>query len=327
MSWVTRNNRWNSPKFLIGESYGTFRSAALANYLHQHDHMDVNGMVLISNVLDVGTLSFRTGDDMPYVFYVPSYAAAAWVNKNLPNRADNLEAFPKEVREFASTEYAAALMKGSNLTAAEKADIAKKLSHFTALSEDYLSKANLRVSLSQFRAEIERSKGLTTGRYDARFTGPTYDLLAERAESDPAYTAVAGAFTAAINSYLREDLKFLSDRTYEILSLELWRKWDWKRAQPDGGGGFPGSPSVEDDLIAALLSSPKLQVEVENGYFDMATPFFATEYTIDHLLLPKGLRGRIHLDYYTAGHMMYLNEEDRDKLSTRVRAFIESATK
>jgi carboxypeptidase C (cathepsin A) len=327
MLWVTRNQRWNSPKFLIGESYGTFRSAALGNYLHQHFHMDMNGIVLISSVLDVGTLSFRVGDDMPYIFYVPSYAAAAWVNQDLPNRADNLEAFLKEARAFASTEYAAALMKGSNLAASEKADVAKKLSHFTGLSEDYLIKADLRVSLSQFRAEIERGKGLTTGRYDARFTGPTYDLLTEHAETDPSYTAVAGAFTAAINSYLREDLKFLSDRTYEILNSEPGRNWDWKHSQPDGGPGFPGSPSVVDDLIAALLSSPKLQVEVENGYFDMATPFFATEYTMDHLLLPKDLRGRIHLDYYTAGHMMYLNEDDHDKLSAHVRAFIESAVK
>jgi len=177
--------------------------------------------------------------------------------------------------------------------------------------------------------EIERSKELTTGRFDARFTGPTCDLLTEHAEpgTDPSYTAVAGAFAAAINSYLRQDLKFLSDRTYEVLNFELWRNWDWKHSRPDGGGGFPGSPSVEDDLIVALLSSPKLQVEVENGYFDMATPFFATEYTMDHLQLPKDLRGRIHLDYYTAGHMMYLNDEDHDKLSANVRAFIESTTK
>ena len=138
---------------------------------------------------------------------------------------------------------------------------------------------------------------------------------------------MAAAFTAAINSCLREDLKFLSDRTYEILSFEPGRNWDWKRSRPDGGSGFPGSPSVEDDLIAALLSSPKLQVEVENGYFDMATPFFATEYTMDHFLLPKDLRGRIHLDYYTTGHMMYLNEADHDKLSAHVRASIESAAK
>jgi carboxypeptidase C (cathepsin A) len=327
LHWVTRNNRWNSPKFLIGESYGTFRSAALGNYLHQTNHMDLNGIVLISSVLDVGTLSFRVGDDMPYVFYVPSYAAAAWVNKDLADRPENLEAFLKEAREFASTEYAAALMKGSNLSPTEKAAVAKKVSHFTGLSEDYLVKADLRVSLSQYRAEIERGKGLIPGRYDARFTGPMYDLLAEHAQSDASYTGIAGAFTAAINSYLREDLKFQSDRTYEILSYEPGKNWDWKHASSGGGEGFPGSPSVEEDLISALLSSPKLQVEVENGYYDMATPFFATEYTMDHLLLPKDLRGRIHLDYYTAGHMMYLNDSDHDLLSSNVRSFIQSAAK
>jgi carboxypeptidase C (cathepsin A) len=328
LRWVTRNNRWNSPKFLIGESYGTFRSVALGNYLHQTNHMDMNGIVLISNVLDAGTLSFRVGDDMPYVYYVPSYAAASWVNNDLPDRPANLEAFLKEAREFASTEFAAALMKGSNLTPAEKSAVAKKLSHFTGLSEDYLLKADLRVSLSQYRAEIERSKGLIPGRYDARFTGPMYDLLIEHAQSDASYTDVAGAFTAAINSYLREDLKFMSDRTYEVLSYEPGRNWDWKHKQPGAGDdGFPGSPSVIADMIAVLLTSPKLQVEVENGYFDMATPFFATEFTMDHLLLPKDLRSRIHLDYYTAGHMMYLNDADHDKLSANVRSFLSSASK
>jgi carboxypeptidase C (cathepsin A) len=327
MTWVTRNKRWNSSKFLMGESYGTFRSAALANYLHQHYHMDMNGIVLISTVLDIGTLMFSTGNDMSYVFYLPSYAAAAWVNKMLPDRPDDLEAFLKEARQFATTEFADALMKGSHLTEAEKAGIAKKLSRFTGLSEDYLLKANLRVRLSQFQAELGRAKGLTTGRYDARFTGPTYDLLAEHAVSDPSYTAVAGAFTAAINSYLREDLKFSSERTYEILGSEPGHNWDWKHSAPGRMEFFPGLPNVEDDLIAALLSSPNLQVQVENGYFDMATPFLATEYTMDHLLLPKDLRSRIHLEYYTAGHMMYLNDADHDKLAASVRAFVDSASK
>jgi carboxypeptidase C (cathepsin A) len=250
------------------------------------------------------------------------------VNKDLADRPENLEAFLKDAREFASTDYAAALMKGSNLSPAEKAAVAKKLSRFTGLSEDYLIKADLRVSLSQYRAEIERSKGLIPGRYDARFTGPTYDLLAEHAQSDASYTDVAGAFTAGINAYLHEDLKFHSDRNYEILSYEPGSNWDWKHKSPGGDESFfPGSPSVEPDLIAALLSSPNLQVEVENGYYDMATPFFATEYTMDHLLLPKDLRSRIHLDYYTAGHMMYLNDSDHDLLSSHVRSFIASATK
>ncbi len=327
VTWITRNNRWNSPKFLIGESYGTFRSVGLGYYLHDHDHIDVNGIVLISSVLDSGTLAFRTGDDMTYVFYVPSYAAVAWVNKDLADRPDNLEAFLTEARQFASTEYAAALMKGDRLSDAERAAVAKKLSRFTGLSEDFWIKAKLRVSLGQFSAELERAKGLTTGRYDARFTGPTYDMLTERAESDPSYDAVAGAFTVAINSYLREDLKFVTDRTYSVLGGEPSGHWDWKHAGPGRREGFPGSPSVVEDLIAAMLYSPKLQVEVETGYFDMATPFFATEYTMDHLLLPKDRRERIHIDYYSSGHMVYLNEDEHDKLSANIRAFIDNATK
>src|SRR5271168_4768442 len=190
--YINRNNRWNSPKFLIGESYGTFRSIALGNYLQSHDTMYINGIVLISSVLDAGTLSFSAGNDMTYIFYLPSYAATAWVHNVLSPRPDDLNAFLTEARQFASTEYSAALMKGSHLSDAEKSDIAKKLAHFTGLSEDYLIKAELRVTLGQYRAEIQRSRGLTIGRYDSRFTGPTYDLLAENAESDPSYTAVAG---------------------------------------------------------------------------------------------------------------------------------------
>ena len=198
--YANRNNRWNSPKFLIGESYGTFRSVALGNYLQSHDGMYINGIVLISSVLNLGTISFNPGDDMPYILYLPSYAAAAAYQKALKEPPADLDAFLTDARKFASTEYADALMKGSNIAEAEKSDIAKKLSHFTGLSEDYLLKADLRVSLPQFNVELERNRGLTTGRYDARYTMPTYDLLTEYAEDDPSYVAVRGAFTAAFNS-------------------------------------------------------------------------------------------------------------------------------
>ncbi|HXJ15973.1 MAG TPA: peptidase S10 [Candidatus Polarisedimenticolia bacterium] len=323
--WVNRNNRWNSPKFLIGESYGTFRSVALANYLQSHDGMYINGIVLISSVLNINTLEFYTADDMPYIFYVPSYAASAWYYKTLKNRPDDLNAFLKEARAFAATEYAAALMKGASLGDAEKAEVAKKLSAFTGLSEEYLINANLRVRLSQFEAELERSRKLTVGRYDARYSGPTYDLLTEHAEYDPSYIAVNGAFTAAINEYLREELKFSSELTYETLSYEVNRHWDWKHnAGPDGG---PGVPSVNDDLVNAFRSNPSLQVEIENGFFDLATPFFATEYTMDHLGLPATMRSRIHLDYYDSGHMIYLNEEELPKLKNNVANFIGGAAK
>src|ERR1700682_4352395 len=205
--YVTRNNRWNSPKFLIGESYGTFRSAALRNYLQDHDNLYLNGIVLISSVLDLGTISFNPGQDFTYIFYMPSYAATAWYHKMLKDRPENLNAFLDEARNFAQTDYSNALMKGAALSATEKAEVAKKLARFTGLGEDYLVKANLRVNLFQFMKELQRSRGLTTGRLDARFSGPTFDLLGEFAEYDPQETAISGAFVAAFNGYVREDPK------------------------------------------------------------------------------------------------------------------------
>jgi carboxypeptidase C (cathepsin A) len=324
--YVSRNGRWNSPKFLIGESYGTFRSAALGHYLQEHDGMDFNGIDLISSVLDLGTISFQPGSDMPYVFYLPSYAATAWYHKVLKDRPDNLIAFVEDARKFAQSEYAPVLLKGTKLTAAEKADMAKKLSRYTGLSEDYLIKANLRVTLGQFMEELQRNRGLTTGRLDSRYTGLTYDLLSEFAESDPQSSAVTGAFTAAFNTYVRDELKFGQDKTYHAISEGVGANWDWKH-QSGRRGFFPGSPNVEGDLVQALLSNPHLQVEVENGYYDMATPFFATEYTMDHLGLPEQLQKNIRLQYYDAGHMMYLRDEDLAKLKSNIGTFIDSASK
>ena len=324
--YVTRNNRWNSPKFLIGESYGTFRSAALGNYLQDHDNLYLNGIVLISSVLDLGTISFSAGQDFPFIYYVPSYAATAWYHKVLKDRPENLNAFLDEARKFAQTDYASALMKGGNLTAAEKADVAKKLSRFTGLAEDYLVKANLRVNLPQFMKELQRSRGLTTGRLDARFSGPTYDLLGEYAEYDPQETAISGAFVAAFNSYVREELKFGQDKTYHVAANFAGNQWDWKH-QAGENFGFPGTPNVEGDLVQAMLSNPHLQVEVENGIYDLATPFFATEYTMDHLGLAENLRKNIHLKYYDAGHMMYVRDEDLTKLKANMASFIDGASK
>jgi carboxypeptidase C (cathepsin A) len=326
-TYTSRNNRWNSPKFLIGESYGTFRSVALGNYLQSHDGMYINGIVLISSVLNLGTISFNPGDDTPYILYLPSYAAAAAYQKMLKEPPSDLNAFLAEARKFAATEYADALMKGSNISAGEKQDIAKKLSHFTGLSEDYLLKADLRVSLPQFNVELERSRGLTTGRYDSRYTMPTYDLLTEYAEEDPSYVAVRGAFTAVFNAYTREELKVAMERSYEVLSGDVGGNWDWKHHGPGSSGYFPGSANVSGDLIQALMTNPHLHVQVENGYYDMATPFFATEYTMDHLFLPGNLRSNIQLEYYDAGHMIYLHEEDLAKLKANVGAFIDASSK
>jgi carboxypeptidase C (cathepsin A) len=322
--YLNRNNRWNSPKFLIGESYGTFRSAALGNYLQSHDGIYVNGIVLISSVLNAETISFNPGDDLSYILYVPSYAAAAAYHKALKEQPSDLSAFLVEARKFAATEYADALMKGTNITPQEKTDIATKLSHFIGLSPDYIEKADLRVNLAQFSVELQRSDRLQGGRYDSRYTMPTYDILTEFAEADPSYTGVRGAFTAGFNSYVREELKVTLDRHYEILSGQVGGSWDWKHGQ---GGGFQGSPNVAGDLITALQTNPSLHVQVENGYYDMATPFFATEYTMDHLFLPGNLRSHIDFKYYGAGHMMYLRPEDLTNLKANVGSFIETQAK
>jgi len=321
--YVSRNNRWNSPKFLIGESYGTFRNAALVNYLQSHDGMDFNGVVMMSTVLDLGTISFSPGDDLPYILYLPSYAATACYHKLLQDPPSDMNAFLDQARRFAVTTYADALMKGGALGEAEKGAVAKQVAGFTGLSADYVEKADLRVNLPQFMAELQRSRGLVTGRLDARFSGPTLDPLTEYGQYDPQETAISGAFTAAFNTYMREDLKFGKDQTYEIESEQAAREWDWKR---QGGRefGFPGSPNVEQDLTQALISNPHLQVQVENGLYDLATPFFGTEYTMRHLRLPENLQSHIHLEYYDAGHMMYLREPDLARLKSNVASFIQS---
>jgi carboxypeptidase C (cathepsin A) len=322
--YLNRNGRWNSPKFLIGESYGTFRSAALGNYLQQHDGIYINGIVLISSVLNTETISFNAGDDLSYMLYVPSYAAAAAYHKALNPAPSDLQAFLTEARKFAEGEYAVALNKGSNLTPQEKTDIATKLSHFIGLSPDYIEKADLRVNLAQFSVELERTQRLQTGRYDSRYQMPIFDMLTEFAEDDPSYTAVRGAFTAGFNSYIRDDLKVPFERRYEILSGGPGGSWDWKHGQ---NGGFPSSPSVAGDLIQAIETNGNLHVQVENGYYDMATPFFATEYTMDHLFMPANLRNNIEFEYYGAGHMMYLSPDDLPKLKSNIGTFIDKYAK
>src|SRR5215475_4430524 len=324
VTYLSRNSRWNSPKFLIGESYGTFRSAALGNYLQNHDTVHLNGIVLISSVLDLSTLSFAPGDDRPYIFYFPSYAAVAWYYKVLKNRPADLAPFIEEARKYAQGDYAAALYKGAGLSAADKAAVAKRLSYFTGLAEDYLMKADLRVTLSQFRAELQRNEGLTTGRIDARFTGYTYDLLEENAQGDPEGPAVGGAFTALVNSYNHDELKFGKDKVYHN-SANAFGSWNWTRREPRRFG-FPGAPNVDQDLAQAMITNPKLLVQVENGYYDLATPFFATEHTMEHLGLPEALQKNIKLDYYNAGHMMYWHDQDRTSLHSQISSFIDPAT-
>lgn len=324
--YITENNRWNSPKFLIGESYGTFRSAALGNYLQSRDNIDLNGIVLMSSVLDLGTISFYPGEDLAYILYLPSYAATACYHKVMSCPAD-LNGFLEQARQFAMTDYAHALLEGSTISQTEKQSIAKRLSQFTGLPVDYILKADLRVTLPQFMQELQHTKGMITGRLDSRFSGYTDDPLAEYAFNDPQSTAISSAYTAAFNQYIREDLKYITKRPYEIEAF-VGRDWDWKHMAPGGRGfGFPGAPNVEPDLTNALITNPNLRVQVENGLYDLATPFFETEYTMDHLPLPAALRSHIQLKYYKAGHMMYVSPAAHAELKANVTAFIENTIK
>jgi len=310
-TYISRNDRWNSPKVLIGESYGTFRSAVLSNYLQSENGVYLNGIVLISSILQ-----FSPMGDMNYISLLPTYAASAWYHKVLQGQPEDLNTFLDETRHFAETEYASALMKGARLSGAEKTDLAKKLVRYTGLNEDYLLKANLRVNGGQFLAELQRSRGLTTGLYDTRFSGFAVDLLAEYPRSDPQSDAITGAFTGAFNAYVRNELKFGQDKTYHTFdNHESGGEWEIKHN--DAG----------PDLVQAMLRNPRLQVEVENGLYDVVTPFFATEYAMEHLGLPEKLQKNIHLQYYEAGHMMYVREEDLIKLKNNVGRFIENASR
>jgi len=319
--YVSRAGRWASPKYLIGESYGTTRSAVLGDRL-QRDGLTLNGIVLISSVLDFETLLFSPGHDLSYVLYLPSYAATAVFHKVIPARG-NLPSFLTEVRRYAMSEYAAALAAGATLPADRKAAVAKQVAAYTGLSEDYLLKADLRVPLRQFMAELQRSRGLVTGRLDSRFSGPLPDLLSENAPGDPQSSAVTGAFTAAVNSYLRGELKFDTQDRY-LLGGGNQGQWNWAR---EGSRGWATTTYVGSDLTQALVTNPYLRIEIENGYYDLATPFFATEYTVSHLEgLSPDLRDNIHLKYYDAGHMMYLYEPALAELKQNVARFITNPT-
>ena len=323
-TYVSRNHRWNSPKFLIGESYGTTRSAVLVNRLQSAENMNFNGVVLMSSVLDFETLEFAPGHDISYALYLPTYAATAAYHHVIPQPA-NLAAWLDTARTWAMGPYLSALNKGAALPAAERAAVLQRLAAYTGLSQDYLNRADLRVTLGEFNQELSRSQGFVTGRLDSRFQGPEFDLLAQRSEYDPQSLAVSSAFTTAINSYLRDELRFpAGDQRY--VSGGVARPWNWNR-EPGGQGaptGFPGAPYVGGDLANALVRNPNLRVEVENGLYDSATPFFATEYTMDHLGVNAELRSHVTMKYYDAGHMMYLLPAAMAQLKANVASFIQA---
>jgi carboxypeptidase C (cathepsin A) len=317
--YTTRYNRWLSPKFLIGESYGTTRASGLAGYLEDRYGLYLNGIALVSAVLDFSTISFNVGNDLPYIFFLPTYTATAWYHKKLPKdlQSGDLAKALNESEKFALGDYTLALEKGAELPPAERAAIIKKLSRLTGLSEDYIDRDNLRVRASQFFKELLRKERLTVGRYDSRLTGEDRDSVGETPDYDPSYTTALGPFAATFNNYVRRDLKFESDLPYEVLTGKV-QPWDFSNARNR-------YLDIAENLREAMTHNPYLKVFVANGHYDLATPYLATRYTFDHMGLPPDLRGNVSMGYYEAGHMMYLNTPSRVALKKDLAKFLQSS--
>jgi carboxypeptidase C (cathepsin A) len=318
--WLRDNGRWNAPKYLGGESYGTTRSAAVVRELEgSYNDVALNGVLLISTILDFGVQAEVPGNEMSYVVNLPTMAATAWYHNHLADRPATLEPFLDEARAFASGDYAAALLKGNRLQGAERAAIRARLARFTGLSEAFLDRADLRVTPGRFYKELLRDRGLTVGRLDSRYTGTDFDAAGEEPDNDPSFYGIDAAYTAAINNYLRTDLKLKMDRDY--VTIGGVGDWDWKLGDGrDGNFYFNVAPY----LGRAMRENSALRVFVGQGYYDFATPFFGAEYALSRTGIPAD---RVQFRYYDAGHMMYVRDEDLTKLSNDIRAFIRAGAR
>ncbi|WP_332769723.1 S10 family peptidase [Phenylobacterium sp.] len=318
--WLRENGRWNSPKYLGGESYGTTRSATVVNQLEgAYNDVSLNGIILISTILDFGAQADVQGNEMSYVVTLPSMAATAWYHNKLADRPATVEPFVQQAREFAAGEYASALLKGNRLKDPERAAVRAKLARFTGLSETFLDHADLRVTTGRFYKELLRDRGLTVGRLDSRYTGVDYDSAGEQPDNDPSFYGIDGAYTAAINAYVRGDLKLKMDREY--VTIGPVGPWDWRLG---GDRDLDAYLNVTPYIAKAMRENSSLRVFVGQGWYDFATPFFGAEYALSRTGVPAD---RISFHYYDAGHMMYVRDADLAKLSTDIRAFIRAGAK
>lgn len=317
--FLSRYGRWNSPKYLFGESYGTTRSAVLANDLENENSVDLNGVILLSQILNFDTSidgpDQNPGVDLPYELALPTFAATAYYHHKLPQQPAELEPFLQEVEQFALGEYAQALMQGSRLDDARKQAVAEKLHQYTGLPVSYLLKADLRVSGGMFEHELLGDSGDTTGRLDSRFAGPSLDPLSKESEYDPQSSAISSAYIAAFNDYVRKDLKFGQDQVYrEFADID---DWNFKHNGHDGG------VNVMPDLAKAMKTNPDLKVFLNGGYYDLATPFYAADYEMHHMPIQPALMNNISYAWYPSGHMVYAHEESLKLLHDNVARFIE----
>jgi carboxypeptidase C (cathepsin A) len=323
--YVTDQQRWRSPKFLLGESYGTTRAAGVVDALQQRWSMAFNGVILVSVATDIEALFALPGNDRPYPLFLPSFAAAAWYHHQIPGSRD-LKSLLDEARAFAVGPYLAALMKGDALTDEERDQLAARVHELTGLSPQYVKAARFRVSESMFAHELLASKELTVGRLDARFSGPSVDPLAKEMHYDPMLTAIAPAFVAAFLDYYYRELNAPRERTFKPANFEIGRHWKWEHKAPVGDFPQPFA-NTTPDLGHAMTLNPALRTLILNGYFDLATPILATEYMVAHLDLPASLRDHVQMKYYEAGHMMYLHPASLHQMKADLAAFIDASSR
>ena len=325
VEFLSRHNRWNSPKYLFGESYGTTRSAALANILSNEKAMDLNGVVLLSQVLNfddgVDAPQFNPGVDLPYALALPTYTATAWYHHKLANQPAAIEPLLREVEAFALGEYLQALGAGSTLSPERKAGVAAKLHNYTGLPADYIERANLRVNGGEFEKTLLGAE-ITTGRLDTRFAGPTIDPMSKEADYDPQAAAISSAYVSAFNDYVRTTLKFGDKKTYKP-EIDVEKYWDFLHMPPGAPFKIPGPLNVMPDLAVAMKTNPNLKVQLNGGYYDLATPYFAAEYELHQLPIQPALQGNIEMHFYTSGHMVYAHEPDLKALHANVAQFID----
>jgi carboxypeptidase C (cathepsin A) len=326
--FLSKYARWNSPKYLFGESYGTPRSAVVVNELESDRSIDLNGVILLSQILNFDLSPDRPtgnpGIDLPYQTSLPTYAATAWYHHRLPAEHPNLEALLTEVEQFAMGDYAHALAAGSELSANDRAAIAEKLHQYTGLPVDYILRADLRIDGGEFRQTLQLEGAIATGRLDTRFSGPDLDPLAQRADYDPQATALSSAYVSAFNDYARQELHYGADKTF-VPSIRTFRTWNFAHQLP-GQGDAPLSArqgtNVMPDLANAMKLNPNLKIQLNAGYFDLATPFYQGVYEMHHLPIPQNLQSNIEFRFYQSGHMVYAKDTSLKQLHDNVADFI-----
>lgn len=326
--FLAKYSRWNSPKYLFGESYGTTRSAVLINVLENSRDIDFNGVILLSQILNFDNSAdspqYNPGIDLPYQLALPTYAATAWYHHKLaPDAPKDLAPLLSEVEHFAMTDYGVALAEGSALAPERRAAIVAKLHEYTGLPAEYIEKADLRISGGEFEKTLQDNDSTTTGRLDSRFSGPTLDPLSKEAEYDPQSAAISSAYVSAFNDYVRQELKFGENKQYKP-EIEVWKSWDFRHKPAGATDPSIVSANVMTDLASAMKQNPNLRILLNAGYFDLATPFYEGIYEMQHLPIPAKLQKNIEYKFYESGHMVYAHEASLKEIHDNVAAFIRS---